>query len=236
MTATATPSFPNSTSFASFFAANRNAVIAASVLVFHALAIWALQAGLVMRAVEMIVPIEVLAQIIDLPTPKVTPAPPTPPEPVKPVVTKPKQVTQAAPTLLAVPDAIPTPNAPSVQPIAPPAPYTPSVPVAAVATPAPPAPAKIVLPSSDADYLSNPKPPYPPMSKRLGEQGKAIIRVLIGADGLPQKAELRQSSGFERLDQSALATVMKWRYVPGKRDGVAEAMWFSVPITFVLEQ
>lgn len=236
MTATASPSFPSSASFASFFAANRNAVIAASVLAFHVLAIWALQAGLVMRAVELIVPVEVLAQIIDLPTPKVTPAPPTPPEPVKPVITKPRQVTQAAPTLLAVADAIPTPNAPSVQPIAPPAPYTPAVPVAAVATPAPPAPAKIVLPSSDADYLSNPKPPYPPMSKRLGEQGKAIIRVLIGADGLPQKAELRQSSGFERLDQSALATVMKWRYAPGKRDGVAEAMWFSVPISFVLEQ
>ena len=70
----------------------------------------------------------------------------------------------------------------------------------------------------------------------MGEQGKAIIRVLIGVDGLPQKAELRQSSGFERLDQSALATVMKWRYVPGKRDGIPEAMWFSVPISFVLEQ
>ena len=238
MTATAMPSFPSS---ASFFAANRNVVIAGSVLMFHALAIWALQAGLVMRAVEMIMPVEVLAQIIDLPTPKVTPAPPKPPEPVKPVALIPKlvkQVAQAAPTLLAVPDAIPTPHAPSVQPIAPPAPYTPAVPVAAaaaVATPAPPAPAKIVLPSSDADYLSNPKPPYPPMSKRLGEQGKAVIRVLIGADGLPQKAELRQSSGFERLDQSALATVMKWRYVPGKRDGVPEAMWFSVPISFILE-
>jgi protein TonB len=236
MTATASPSFSSSASFASFFAANRNAVIAASVLAFHVLAIWALQTGLVMRAVELIVPVEVLAQIIDLPTPKVTPAPPAPPEPVKPVAAKPKQVTQAAPTLLAVPDAVPTPNAPSVQPIAPPALYTPAVPVAAVATPAPSAPAKISLPSSDADYLSNPKPPYPPMSKRLGEQGKAIVRVLIGADGQPQKAELRQSSGFERLDQSALATVMKWRYVPGKRDGVAEAMWFSVPISFVLEQ
>lgn len=223
----------------SFISAHRNVFIAGSVLAFHALAIWALQTGLIMRAEEVIVPVEVLAQIIDLPTPKVTPAPPAPPappEPVKQMAAKPKQVTQAAPSLLAVPDAVPTPNAPSVQSIAPPAPYTPAVPVAAVATPAPPAPAKIVLPSSDADYLSNPKPPYPPMSKRLGEQGKAIVRVLIGADGLPQKAELRQSSGFERLDQSALSTVMKWRYVPGKRDGIAEAMWFSVPISFVLEQ
>ena len=235
MSVTATPS---SLFAAGFFATHRNVVIAASVLAFHVLAIWALQTGLIMRAVEVIVPVEVLAQIIDLPKPIATPPalkPPTPTEPVKPVVTKPKQVTQAAPTLLAVPDAVPTPNAPSVQPIAPPAPYTPAVPVAAVATPAPPAPAKIVLPSSDADYLSNPKPPYPPMSRKLNEQGKVVVRVLIGADGLPQNAEIRQSSGFDRLDQSALATVMKWRYVPGKRGGVAEAMSFNVPITFTLE-
>lgn len=223
----------------SFFAANRNWVIAGSVLLFHALAIWALQTGLLMRAVEIIVPVEVLAQMVELPTPKADPAPPKPPEPVKQVVSKPKQVTQVAPTLLAVADATPAPNAPSVQPIAPPAPYVPTVAVAAVAAPAPPAPPaapKIVLPSSDADYLSNPKPPYPPMSKRLSEQGKVIVRVLISADGTPLKAELRQTSGYERLDQSALATVMKWRYVPGKRDGVPEAMWFNVPISFQLEQ
>ncbi len=223
----------------SFLTANRNVIIAGSVLLFHALAIWALQTGLLMRAVEIIVPVEVLAQMIDLPVPKADPALLKPPEPVKQVVSKPKQVTQVAPTLLAVVDATPTPNAPSVQPIAPPAPYVPTVAVAAVAAPAPPSPpaaAKIVLPSSDADYLSNPKPPYPPMSKRLSEQGKVIVRVLISAEGQPLKAELRQSSGFERLDQSALATVMKWRYVPGKRDGVAETMSFNVPITFQLEQ
>ena len=73
------------------------------------------------------------------------------------------------------------------------------------------------------------------MSRRLGEQGKAIVRVLIGTDGTAQKAEVRTSSGFERLDQAALATVLRWKYVPGKRAGVVEAMWFNVPINFVLE-
>jgi protein TonB len=32
-----------------------------------------------------------------------------------------------------------------------------------------------------------------------------------------------------------LATVLAWRYVPGKRGGVPEAMWMDVPIQFVLE-
>jgi protein TonB len=93
----------------------------------------------------------------------------------------------------------------------------------------------LVLPSSDADYLNNPRPPYPPMSKRLREQGKVVVRTLIGVDGTAQQAEIKQSSGFDRLDQAALATALRWRYVPGKRAGIAETMWFNLPFTFVLE-
>jgi protein TonB len=138
--------------------------------------------------------------------------------------------------LLAVENA-PAPNAPTGQPIAPctlRASSDSSISGYASTTSAAAAP-KVVLPSSDADYLSNPKPPYPPMSKRLNEQGKVVVRVLISSTGQPLKAELKQSSGYDRLDQSALATVMKWRYVPGKRNGVAEDMAFNVPITFLLE-
>jgi protein TonB len=97
-----------------------------------------------------------------------------------------------------------------------------------------PAPA-LQPPSSDADYLANPKPAYPAMSRRLGEQGHVVVHTLIGADGVPQKADILRSSGFERLDRAALATALKWRYVPGKRGGVAEAMWFNVPLHFVLD-
>ncbi len=91
------------------------------------------------------------------------------------------------------------------------------------------------LPSSDADYLQNPKPVYPAMSKRLGEQGKTVVRVLIGVDGLPKSASIRTSSGYERLDEAARAAVLTWRYVPGKRNGVAEPMEFNVPINWILK-
>ena len=190
----------------------------------HGLAIWALQSGLLMRAVEVVVPAEILAQIVDLPATQVAPVP-KPPEPVKQEMNKVKPAAQVSPTVLAIENATPSPNAPAIQAIAPPAPYLPNVPVATVATPAPPAAPKIVLPSSDAEYLSNPKPTYPAMSKRLGEQGKVVVRVLIGADGLPQKSELRQSSGFDRLDESALATVMKWHSGPGQPSGQAFQCW-----------
>ena len=131
------------------------------------------------------------------------------------------------------PSPIPATPAPVTQPAAP----TVATPAAAApaAPPASAAPARIELPSSDADYLNNPKPPYPPLSRRLGEQGKVVVRVLIAVDGSAQKAEVRSSSGYERLDQAALATVLRWRYLPGKRGGLPEAMWFNVPINFVLE-
>lgn len=69
----------------------------------------------------------------------------------------------------------------------------------------------------------------------MGEQGKVMLRVLISAEGRPEQVEIKQSSGFDRLDRQARDTVLRWRFVPGKRNGVAEAMWYVVPINFVLE-
>lgn len=216
---------------------NRNFVIASSVVVFHVAALWALQNGLLRRAVEMVVPVALLSEIIEPPRPKVEPPAPKAPEPVKqPVVRRAAPAPAPPPLPAAAPTPDPIPLAPEVAP-APIAPLPPNTaPVAmAPAPPAPPAPVRVELPSSDADYLQNPKPAYPAISKRLGEQGKVVVRVLIGTDGTAQKAEIQQSSGFDRLDQAARTTVLKWRYVPGKRGGVAQAMWFNVPIHFVLE-
>lgn len=223
-------------------ARHRNTIIAASVVVFHVGALWALQSGLLRRVVEVVVPVQVVSEFL----PQASPPQPPSPVPPKPVPTPPQAapapapvtprpaapVLPAAPLPVAVADAAPSPTAPTgVVTAQPPAP-----PIAAPVAPAPVAPpVKVELPSTNADYLNNPKPAYPAMSKRAGEQGQVLVRVLIGADGAAQKAEIKSSSGFDRLDRAALATVLQWRYVPGKRGGVAEAMWFNVPINFVLE-
>jgi len=100
-----------------------------------------------------------------------------------------------------------------------------------------PAPAsKLEMPSSKPEHLYNPAPDYPPRSVKLGEQGQVLVSVLIGADGVPQKVELQTSSGFDRLDKAGMDAAMRWRYVPGKSGGVAEAMWFLQPITFKLKE
>jgi periplasmic protein TonB len=62
-----------------------------------------------------------------------------------------------------------------------------------------------------------------------------LLRVLVGLDGKAQEVKLQQTSGFDRLDNSALQSVSQWRFVPGKRGGVPEAMWHVVPITFILD-
>jgi periplasmic protein TonB len=234
----------------SYLAKHRIIVIACAVLAFHALAIWALQSGLLMRAVEMVVPVEVLAQIIEPPKPVVPPPPPPvvpkepPPVPkqavIKPAPPVPK--TQAPPQILAVETPTPAPNAPAQVQIAPPAPILPpSVPVAAEASPAPtpaptpvPAPAVKVAPSTDADDLYNPNQRYPRMSLSMGEQGSVMVRILIGANGLPKKAELQKSSGFERLDQAALEYVMQSRYKPGTLNGVPNEMWMGRTVTYTI--
>ena len=212
---------------------SRNAIIAATLLLLHVGLIAALQSGLLIRAADIVIPAEVL---MTLPEPLAAQK-----KPVKaPVPTPP----QPAPKLQAIVDKTPpAPSAPTgiVAPPAPvPAPATlvaATAPVAAVAaapiTAAVAQPA-VQLPSSDADYLQNPKPSYPAMSRRLNEQGRSVIKVLIGIDGLPKQADIAKSSGFDRLDQAALGTVMRWRFVPGKRNGVPEAMWFNVPFNWVL--
>jgi periplasmic protein TonB len=224
---------------------NRNIAVAGSVVLFHIGALWALQSGLLRRAAQIVVPVQLLSELVTPPSPKVEPPvpppAPKPPEPVRQKQPVPKKVERVVPPRaaepVAVPDTRPAADAPTgtlmAQPPAPPI----TAPVApAPAPPAPArAPARVELPSSDASYLQNPAPVYPPISKRLGEQGKVMVRVLIGADGTPQKAEVKRSSGFDRLDQSAIEYVMRCRYVPGKVGGVPQAMWYEAPINFVLE-
>ena len=212
----------------------RNVKIIVTVLAFHVAAIWALHSGLLRKVVELIVPAEI---IVEMSAPEETAqvkeqprvekqATPTP---------QPKKTPAPEPIPLAVADNNPTPSNQVYVPAAPPAPpaTVQAAPSAAAVVAVAPPPA-VVMPSSDADYLNNPKPPYPALSKRLNEQGTVTVRALIGTDGTAKQAEIKQSSGFSRLDQEALATVLRWRYVPGKRGGVAEAMWFNVPITFTL--
>lgn len=220
---------------------SKRLAVVGTVIGLHVVGLWAMQSGLIARVVEIVVPVQVMAEMIEAPQPEIPPAPPPPAPKPQPVVNKPRPVPKPVPRPVPVPVAEPLPQAVEPATITAPEPPPPVEQAPAPVTepsPAPqpsPVPERIELPSSDPDYLNNPRPPYPLLSKRLGEQGTVVIRLRIDREGKPTEAEILTSSGFERLDQTALQAARRWRFVPGKRNGVPEAMSVTVPVRFDLE-
>ena len=157
---------------------------------------------------------------------KIGPAKPLPPPPK--VVRRAPRV-QPQP-VLAVASAAPSPSNFVVAP-------QPPMPVAQpiAAPPAPPAPPAMVAARFDADYLHNPKPVYPMLARRNGEEGKVLLKVRVSAQGTALDVAISKSSGFGRLDSAAADAVARWRFVPAKRGDEPVESSVIVPITFAFE-
>lgn len=151
-----------------------------------------------------------------------SPIPEPPPPPPKPVPRPTPQKVQAPPEPQSV-------QPPPPQPLVRAEPSSTVVEVAEIAEDT-----VSVEPSFQADYLRNPAPAYPRISKRLGEQGEVSLRVLVDPHGKPRRVELSASSGFERLDRAALDVVLRWSFVPARRGSRAVEAWVIVPIVFSL--
>lgn len=78
-------------------------------------------------------------------------------------------------------------------------------------------------------------PPYPELSRRLGETGKVVLRVELDETGRVSTAQVIASSGHKRLDAAALAAVRSWRCQPAQRDGQAVRSVALQPFDFTLE-
>ena len=88
-----------------------------------------------------------------------------------------------------------------------------------------------------ADYGMNPPPAYPAIARRREQQGTVTIRVLVGVDGIVQRAEIAESSGFDALDDAAIETVRRrWRFTPARSAGIPIESWVLVPIRFALKE
>ena len=171
--------------------------------------------------VELITPPKPVAKLeppVELPKPKPVAKAIQPPRPVAP------------PSLITAPSDAPSPVV--VAPPSPPAPVAPG----SDAVPAAPAGAGAVTPPVfNADYLENPAPAYPPISRRLREQGRVMLRVLVSAKGTADDVQIRTSSGVTRLDEAAQETIKHWKFVPAKRGSEAVPAWVLIPISFKLE-
>jgi protein TonB len=161
-------------------------------------------------------PLTDLASVLDPPPPDLPPPafpieakpPPPPPEPAKPKppAPKPTQRQPAAPV-----DVAPQQAAPAV------------------------AAAPRTVQASQLGFLVPPNPAYPALSRRAGQQGAVMVRVLVDIAGRPSQVSLHTSSGHAPLDESALSAVRASQFRPYTEGGIAQAVWVLVPIRFVLQ-
>lgn len=89
-------------------------------------------------------------------------------------------------------------------------------------------------PKFGAAYLNNPAPDYPAASRRFGEQGVVLLRVLVSMNGQAESVQIETSSGYNRLDQAAIKAVQMWSFIPAKRNNQPQSAYVLVPLKFSL--
>lgn len=77
-------------------------------------------------------------------------------------------------------------------------------------------------------------PEYPPLARRLGKEGRVLLKLLIDADGKLLKVEVIKADGYG-FTEASVAAVKKSTYVPGSRNGVKTVTWAILPLRFRLE-
>ena len=173
--------------------------------------VWALASGLAIKLTKYVPPV-LQMKVIDTPQTQQKPVPPPPTpqvEKVLPTEQTPEPVIQIAPD----------PSAQTIQV----------------------QPQQQSAQAVDASALgltnTHTTPPYPPMARRLGQQGTVILSITVAADGSVSAAQIATSSGIPELDQAALEWVKgHWRYKPAMQGGVAVPSTTQAAVKFDLKQ
>ncbi|TXH70523.1 MAG: TonB family protein [Lysobacteraceae bacterium] len=113
---------------------------------------------------------------------------------------------------------------------------SPGNPVAATTAPTQSRPEPTLAPGSQPVAISRPAPKYPSDALRRGESGKVVVRVDVGADGVPTEVSLVERSRSRSLDRAALQAARQWRFRPAQRGGQAIAGTVEIPIEFTLQR
>lgn len=82
----------------------------------------------------------------------------------------------------------------------------------------------------------SPKPPYPALSRELGEEGVVLLRISVSAGGQFEQVQLLRSSGFIRLDRAARDGVRSWRFDAAWQGGQPVADSIDIPVRFRLDE
>jgi len=78
-------------------------------------------------------------------------------------------------------------------------------------------------------------PPYPPIARRLGAEGKVTLNLTVTAEGRVAQADIVTSSGSGELDQAAQQWIVAhWKYKPALANGVPAVSHTLATVTFNL--
>jgi len=81
----------------------------------------------------------------------------------------------------------------------------------------------------------NPPPSYPPAARRRGVEGVVMVRLVLSGQGEVVKAEVKETSGSQLLDEAALSALRQWRFNPGKGAEACTEFTLLVPVRFTLK-
>ncbi|MDL5030920.1 TonB family protein [Pelomonas sp. APW6] len=198
------------------------------VLGLHAVMAWGLVQMGVVPMPKRPAPVEV--KLLSVAPPKTPP----PPAVRTPVVPQFQQLT-VPPVEVPIIQLAPTPVTAVVAENPPPrAAVTPTPAPAAVVAPGPAHAGPREVSASVVQYLQAPPIAVPALSRRLGEKGTVVLRVLVDRDGLPRQISVQQSSGFSRLDEQAQQAMRAARFKPHTENGEPVEMLVLTPIQYEL--
>lgn len=83
-------------------------------------------------------------------------------------------------------------------------------------------------------FLHQEMPVYPALARRLGKEGRVLLKLLIDADGKLVDVEVVEAAGYGFTEASVTA-VKNSTYAPGYRDGMKVATRALLPVRFNLQ-
>lgn len=76
------------------------------------------------------------------------------------------------------------------------------------------------------------RPVYPPFALEAGLEGRVLLHVLVGPDGLVR--EIRVVEGSQVFVESAESAVGRWRFRPARVGARPVPIWVEIPVRFRL--
>jgi protein TonB len=194
---------------------SKRAIVFIAIVVFHVLVIYAFATGLAKSGQRYLSTI-LQTTMIQQEKPKDLPPPPPPVD-----------LKEKPPVQVIAPDiniTVPVEAPPPIQNV-----------TTKAAPPPPPAP-RAVVPGTPIKPISMPDVHdyYPEQARRDGQEGRAQVKVCVGANGKIVSAETATTSGFPALDEAAVKVAKAARFKPATSEGKAVDSCATLPVKFEL--